>query len=145
MDEELTRFRAAAALENRGRGRMGRRYSAALRAQAVRYRTRRRTEGEAFPGVATALAVAPWRLQRWARASRLRPVQIVPPATAPVKAPLVIVLAPDAPRDGGAVVETRCTADKIWTCPHGPSRSAMASWRECPRLADAASAGSSGR
>src|SRR5215218_5140652 len=92
MDEELTRFRAAAALENRGRGRMGRRYSTALRQQAVRYWTRRRTEGEALPEAATALGVAPWSLHRWARASRLRP--------------LVIVLAPDGVRIEGLDVET---------------------------------------
>jgi transposase-like protein len=107
MDEELTRFRAAAALENRGRGRMGRRYSAALREQAVRYWVRRRPQGEALPDVATALGVAPWSLQRWVRASRLRPVQIVsPPAAAPVRASLVIVLAPDGVRIEGLDVET---------------------------------------
>lgn len=85
---------------------MGRRYSMALRAQAVRYWTRRRTEGEALPDVATALGVAPWSLHRWARASRLRPVQIVPPAAAAVRAPLVIVLAPDSVRIEGLDVET---------------------------------------
>jgi transposase-like protein len=107
MDQELMRFRAAAALENRGRGRMGRRYSTALRAQAVGYWTRRRTEGEALPDVATALGVAPWSLQRWARAWRLRSVQIGAPAAAvPVRAPLVIVLAPDSVRIEGLDVET---------------------------------------
>jgi transposase-like protein len=107
MDEELTRFRAAAARENRGRGRMGRRYSAALRAQAVGYSARRRQEGEALPEVATALGIAPWSLQRWARASRLRPVQIAPPPVAPrVVTSLVIVLAPDGVRIEGLDVET---------------------------------------
>ena len=107
MDEELTRFRAAAALENRGRGRMGRRYSAALREQAVRYWAQRRPLGEALPDVAIALGVAPWSLQRWARASRLRPVQIVPPPAAPrVVTSLVMVLAPDSVRIEGLDVET---------------------------------------
>ena len=82
MDKELTRFRAAAALENRGRDRMGRRYSAALRAQAVRYWAQREAEGDVLPEVATALSVAPWSLQRWARAPRLPPVHVVPPVTA---------------------------------------------------------------
>jgi hypothetical protein len=106
MDEELTRFRAAAALEHRGRGRMGRRYSAALRAQAVRYWAGRRPLGERLPDVATALGVAPWSLQRWARASQLRPVAIAPPAAPRVVAPLVIVLAPDGVRIEGLDVET---------------------------------------
>jgi hypothetical protein len=107
MDQELMRFRAAAALENRGRGRMGRRYSAALREQAVRYWARRRPQGEALPEVATALGVAPWSLQRWARASRLRPVQIVSAPAAPrVVSPLAIVVTRDSIRVEGLDVET---------------------------------------
>jgi len=106
MDEELTRFRAAAALENRGRGRMGRRYSAALRAQAVRYWTQRETEGDALPEVAASLGVAPWSLQRWARAPRLRPVQIVPPVTPPAGRQLVVVLTADNVRIEGLDIET---------------------------------------
>ena len=106
MDEELTRFRAAAALENRGRGRMGRRYSAALREQAVRYWARRRPQGEALPDVATALGVAPWSLQRWARVARLRPVQVVPAPAPRVVSALVIVLTADSVRIEGLDVET---------------------------------------
>ncbi|HVQ15307.1 MAG TPA: hypothetical protein VMS40_17010, partial [Vicinamibacterales bacterium] len=101
MDEALTRFRAAAALENRGRGRMGRRYSAALRAQAVRYWTQRETAGDALPEVATALGVAPWSLQRWARVPRLRPVEVVPPVTPPGGPHLVVVLTADSVRIEG--------------------------------------------
>ena len=72
MGEALTRFLAAAALENRGRGRMGRRYSAALRAQTVRYWAQREPEGDGFPEVAAALGVAGglgvgWRCMRTGR------------------------------------------------------------------------------
>jgi hypothetical protein len=106
MDEELTRFRAAAALENRGRGRMGRRYSAALRAQAVRYWAQREPEGDALPEVAAALGVAPWSLQRWARAPRVRPVQIMPQVTPPLARHLVVVLTADSVRIEGLDIET---------------------------------------
>lgn len=106
MDEALTRFRAAAALENRGRGRMGRRYSAALQAQAVRYWAQRQQDGETLPEVAAALGVASWSLQRWARAPRLRPVQVVPPSTRPVVPPLVVVLTANSVRIEGLDIET---------------------------------------
>jgi hypothetical protein len=106
MDEALTRFRAAAALENRGRGRMGRRYSATLRAQAVQYWAQRETEGDALPEVAAALGVAPWSLQRWARAPQLRPVQVVPQVTGPVVPQLVVVLTGDSVRIEGLDIET---------------------------------------
>ena len=106
MDEKLTRFRAAAALENRGRGRMGRRYSAALRAQAARYWAQRETAGDALAEVAAALGVAPWSLQRWARAPRLRPVKIVPEVTPPVGPHLVVVLTADTVRIEGLDLET---------------------------------------
>jgi len=106
MDEEVTRFRAAAALENRGRGRMGRRYSAGLQAQAVRYWTRRQQEGETLPEVAAALGVASWSLQRWARAPRLRAVQVVTQSTQPVVPRLVVVLTADSVRIEGLDVET---------------------------------------
>jgi hypothetical protein len=108
MDEAVTRFRAAAALENRGRGRMGRRYSAALRGQAVRYWVQREPEGDALSDVAAALGVAPWSLQRWARVpvARLRPVQVVPPVTRPVVLSLVVVLTADSVRIEGLDVET---------------------------------------
>lgn len=106
MDEQVTQFRAAAALENRGRGRMGRRYSVALRAQAVRYWAQREPEGDALSDVAAALGVAPWSLQRWARVPRLRPVQVVPPVTRPVVSSLVVVLTADSVRIEGLDLET---------------------------------------
>jgi hypothetical protein len=106
MDEEVTRFRATAALENRGRGRMGRRYSATLRAQAVRYWVQREREGDALPVVAAALGVAPWSLQRWARAPRLRPVHVVPSVTRPGGPQLVVVLTADSVRIEGLDLET---------------------------------------
>jgi hypothetical protein len=106
MDEALTRFHAAAAVENRGQGRMGRRYSAALRAQAVRYWAEREPKGDGLSEVAAALGVAPWSLQRWARAPRLRPVQVVPPVTPPVVPPVVVVLTADTVRIEGLDIET---------------------------------------
>ena len=106
MDEELTRFRAAAARENRGRGRMGRRYSAALHAQAVQYWVQRQRAGDDLADVAATLGVAPWSLQRWARAPRVQPVQVVPPAASRVVVPLVVVVTADSVRIEGLDVET---------------------------------------
>lgn len=92
MDQALKQFRAAAARENRGRAGLQRRYSPALRAQAVRYCGMRRQAGEAVRDVAEALGVAPWSLHRWrqhaAAPGRFAPVQVVP---RPVP-PLVVVV-----------------------------------------------------
>jgi hypothetical protein len=52
MDPEVRAFRAAAARENRGRRRLQRRYSSALRAQAVYYLGARRQAGDALRDVA---------------------------------------------------------------------------------------------
>jgi transposase-like protein len=106
MDNELQRFRAAAARENRGRGRMGRRYSAALHAQAVRYWVQRQRAGEDLADVAATLGVAPWSLQRWTRAPRVQPVQVVPPAAPSVASSLVVVLTAESVRIEGLDVET---------------------------------------
>jgi hypothetical protein len=85
---------------------MGRRYSATLRAQAVRYWAQREPDGDALPVVAAALGVAPWSLQRWARAPRLRPVHVVQPVTRPVVPPLVVVLTADSVRIEGLDLDT---------------------------------------
>lgn len=88
MDQALKEFRAAAARENRGRAGLQRRYSPALRAQAVRYCHVRRQAGEPLREVAVALGVAPWSLHRWRRHAaapeRLVPVQVLPPPMPPL-------------------------------------------------------------
>src|SRR5258708_201609 len=106
MDKQLQRFRAAAARENRGRGRMGPRYSTALHAQAVRYWVQRQRAGDDLAEVAATLGVAPWSLQRWARAPRVQPVQMVPPAAPRVASSLTVVLTADSVRIEGLDVET---------------------------------------
>ena len=96
MDQALVRFRKAAARENRDRGSVRRRYSAALQQQAVEYCLARRQHGDGVREVATALGVAPWSLHRWMRwwetRGRFHEVQITASA-APVAAPVVIMSA----------------------------------------------------
>jgi hypothetical protein len=89
MDQSLVAFRKAAARENRGRRGLQRRYSPALRAQAVAYWHARQRHGDQLRVVAAALGVAHWSLHRWSQAvryqSRFHPVQVVTPvAAAPV-------------------------------------------------------------
>jgi transposase-like protein len=110
MDEEISRFRAAAARENRGRRAIRRRYSPALQQQAVAYCVRRQHEGTGVRAIAAALGIAPWSLQRWRR--RLQPrgpfrrialgeaAQPAPPAT------VVITFTVAGPRVEGLTVDT---------------------------------------
>jgi hypothetical protein len=110
MDQELVRFRKAAARENRGRRDVRRRYSTTLHQQAVRYWLMRRAEGDGLRDVAAALGVAPWSLHRWTRQGKTRqrfqPVQVVVPETPRAVAPsLVVVLRPDGPRVEGLDVD----------------------------------------
>jgi hypothetical protein len=70
MDRDLVRFQQAAARENRGRRDVRRRYSPALRQQAVTYCLVRRRAGERVRDVAAALGVAPWSLHRWTKQSK---------------------------------------------------------------------------
>jgi transposase-like protein len=96
MDQALIEFRRAAARENRGRHGLQRRYSPALRAQAVDYWRARRRQGDRLRIVAAALGVAHWSLHRWIRASkrqaRFHPVQVVTPVPASPAARLVLEL-----------------------------------------------------
>ena len=93
MDQDVKAFRVAASRENGSRKGLQRRYSVALRAQAVGCWQVRQRAGGALRDVAEALGVAPWSLHRWTRASpprtRFHPVEIVPqeprgPSTADV-------------------------------------------------------------
>lgn len=124
MDEDLKRFREAAARENRGRDDVRRRYSKMLQEQAIRYWMKRRRAGEGLSEVATVLGVAPWSLRRWLSASkppaRFQPVQIVPrePRTS---TSLAVVMSASGP------------AWKGWT-----SRARRSCWRCCDEMARAA-------
>jgi transposase len=108
MDHDVKAFRAAAALENRGRRGLQRRYSPTLRAQAVRYWDARRQGGEALRDVAVTLGVAPWSLYRWTHRApapvRFTPVRV---AAAPSPDPrLVVFLDTRGPRVEGLDIET---------------------------------------
>jgi len=108
MDQEVRRFRAAAARENGGRVGLQRRYSPALRTQAVRYWSARRRAGDALRDVAVALGVAPWSLRRWAQRApapaRFAPVLVE--AAAPPVRQLVVVMDARGPRVEGLDVDT---------------------------------------
>jgi hypothetical protein len=110
MDHALAEFRKAAGRENRGRRGLQRRYSGALRRQAVEYWQRRRRAGDGMRVVAAALGVAHWSLHRWIHASasrsRFHPVAVVTPEPALVASGVVILLTPDGPRVEGLDVET---------------------------------------
>ena len=69
MDQDIKAFRAAAARENGTRTGLQRRYSAAVRAQAVQCWRVRQRPGEALRDVAVALGVSAWSLHRWTRAA----------------------------------------------------------------------------
>jgi len=110
MDQELGRFRKAAARENRGRRDVRRRYSPTLQHQAVRYWLTRRAKGDGLRDVAAALGVASWSLHRWTRQGKTRrrfhPVQVVvPEPPRPVAHDLVVVMRTDGPRVEGLDVE----------------------------------------
>jgi transposase-like protein len=110
MDEELSRFRAAAARENRGRRAIRRRYSPTLQEQAVAYCVRRQHQGAGVRAIAAALGIAPWSLHRWMRQrQRRRPFRRIelgdaapptPPAT------VVITFTAAGPRVEGLTVDT---------------------------------------
>jgi len=110
MDQDVRAFRAAAARENVGRVGLQRRYSPALRAQAVRAWRVRRRAGERLREVAVALGVARWSLHRWARPSptraRFHPVQVAPAVVPSGGAGLVVVLGAETARVEGLDVES---------------------------------------
>ncbi len=105
MDEEVVRFRRAAARENRGRRDVQRRYSPTLQQQAADYWRGRQRAGDGLRDVATALGVAPWSLRRWAQDARFHAVQIVAPPV-PVVPHLVVVLTTEGVRIEGLDLET---------------------------------------
>ncbi len=109
-DQEVRTFRAAAARENGRRVGLQRRYSPALRAQAVRYWRVRCEAGESLRDVAEVLGVAPWTLHRWTRVPVTRagfhPVQVVPAVVPRVDAGLVVVLCAESTRVEGLDVES---------------------------------------
>jgi len=110
MDHGLVEFRKAAARENRGRHGLQRRYSATLRAEAVKYWRTRQRQGDGLRVVAAALGVAHWSLHRWVTASKRSPrfhrVQIVPPGPVASAHPLVIAIPTVGARLEGLDVET---------------------------------------
>jgi transposase-like protein len=103
-------FRAAAEQENGDRRRLRRRYSPALRGQAVRYWRARQVAGATVREVAVALGVAPWSLYRWTRAAptrgRFHAVQVVATESPAVHASLVIVVSAGHTRVEGLDVES---------------------------------------
>jgi transposase-like protein len=110
MDHDVKAFRAAAGRENGSRTGLQRRYSPALRAQAVRCWQVRQRAGEALRDVAGALGVAPWSLHRWTRASparaRFHPVEVVAPERPTADARMVVVVGAESTRVEGLDVET---------------------------------------
>jgi transposase-like protein len=110
MDEEISRFRAAAGRENRGRRAIRRRYSPALQEQAVAYCVRRQHEGAGVRAIAAALGIAPWSLQRWMRQrQRRRPfrrIELSEAAPGAGPATVVITFTPTGPRVEGLTVDT---------------------------------------
>ncbi|HSJ32481.1 MAG TPA: transposase [Longimicrobiales bacterium] len=110
MDEELSRFRAGAARENRGRRAIRRRYSPGLQHQAVAYCVRRQHEGARVRAIAAALGVAPWSLHRWMRQVQrrraFRPIELGEAAPPSTPATVVITFTAAGPRVEGLTVET---------------------------------------
>jgi len=110
MDSEMRAFRAAAERENGDRRGLRRRYSPALRQQAVRCWRARHQAGESLREVAVALGVAPWSLYRWTRAapprSRFHAVQVVPTESLAGDASVVIVVSAGHTRVEGLDVES---------------------------------------
>lgn len=108
MDHAVRQFRAAAARENRGRRGLQRRYSPALRAQAVRYWGARRQAGDVLRDVAVTLGVAPWSLYRWMQRApapvRFAPVHVE--TATPPDPRLIVVMDARGPRVEGLDVET---------------------------------------
>ena len=110
MDQDVKAFRVAAKRENGKRTGLQRRYSPALRRQAVRCWRARQEAGGALREVAVALGVAPWSLYRWSRASparaRFHPVAIVAPEGPTEGAQLVVVVGATSTRVEGLDVAT---------------------------------------
>lgn len=95
MDPVLTAFRKAAAVENRQRTGLRRRYSVAAREHAIAYWQQQRRRGVGVRRVAADLGVAQWSLHRWIRAiedeAAFRPVTVVSTTPAPPGGPTVTI------------------------------------------------------
>lgn len=110
MEQELLRFRQAAARENGRRPAIRRRYSPDLQQQAVEYCQDRAQHGESVRQVAVALGVAACSLHRWMRQARRRPtfhpVTVVPAPSPGNLVSMTIILTADGARVDGLDVET---------------------------------------
>lgn len=105
MDEAVQRFRRHAHRELGDRHGTERRYSVALRQEAVTYWEARARAGDGLRTVAARLQVAPVSLRRWAADRRVQPVTIVPdPALAPMG--VAVIIEADRVRVEGLDVET---------------------------------------
>jgi hypothetical protein len=105
MDDAVHRFRRQADRELGDRQGAERRYSDALRQQAVAYWRAREPAGDGVRAVATALGIAPVSLRRWAQDPRFRPVRVIADAV-PVVTRLVMIVDAAGLRVEGMDVET---------------------------------------
>lgn len=105
MDEAVEQFRRLVRRELGDRQGAERRYSAALRQQAVAHWRAREAAGDGLPAVAAALGVAAWSLRRWAQDGRLRRVAVIEDSAPPARGVSVIISA-DTVRVEGLDVET---------------------------------------
>ena len=78
MKSLLEKFRSGARRSNRGRSRLGRRYSSELRSVAVRHLLAEQGHGRGLDEIAGELGVNPLTLRRWSEASSgFREVEVV--------------------------------------------------------------------
>ena len=105
MDEAVERFRRQVRRELGDRQGAERRYSAALRQQAVAHWRAREAAGDGLPAVAAALGVAAWSLRRWAQDGRLRRVAVIEDG-APLARGVSVIISADTVRVEGLDVET---------------------------------------
>jgi transposase-like protein len=106
MDEAVERFRRQVRRELGDRQGGARRYSAALRQQAVAHWHAREAAGDGMPAVAAALGVAAWSLRRWAQDGRLRRVTVIDDSAPPPVREVVVIISADAVRVEGLDVTT---------------------------------------
>lgn len=105
MDDAVQRFRRQTRRELGDREGAERRYSLALRQQAVAYWHAREAAGDGLRAVATTRGIAPVSLRRWAEDTRFRPVR-VREADGPVPPRLVVVIDATGVRVEGLDVDT---------------------------------------
>lgn len=97
MHPEVQKFQEAAAKHLRGRKGLSARYSRPLRAMAVEYVMKRKSEGGSLRQAAKTLGISENSIHRWMKevvpqTPRFKPVDIVPdaPANKEVKKPVLI-------------------------------------------------------